>query len=482
MENSSKEFNKKIIIPFILVLIGFLLPTTGSITSFGWLVIFTFAALIYCNCTRLPAWIVVIVMVFFSIVNNISFMGVIVPAWFGSSSAWLLFSAFWFCAGLRESGLVEIITGWILSRKVAKKGPYWLMFIILLTSFVATGITQSYMAVILFLFEVQKGIVKQLNLEERSGWSLFTALGICMGACMGTMATPWSFMAQTLIAIFKSVGLLVDVNIMLMCGIMILTWAVVTPIYIAICKFILRPKVDAAAFRNFKFDREPLTPAGKKTALGAIIALLVIIVILAIPQFLPSATKAYSIASSLNSTGAFLLAAVILCFFPNPKDPSKKVFTFETDGNDAMDMTMLFSMCASLAIGSYFPQDSVGLSAFLGELISPLYSTLGAVGFICILGLLSCILTNFTINTLAIYIFGTVGAVIFADQPTYAMMMAIVILLGTNMAMALPSASGPALVTHSRHDIIKPSQLIGWGFLVSILATAFICLFSCLFI
>jgi len=469
---------KKIILAFVLFAIGIILPDIGMITSFGWCVIFSFAALIFCNINRLPSWITAVMVLIYCIVNQVSFVRTMVSAWFGNLSIWILFTALWFCAGLRESGMVDFLSNKILSLKIARRGPYWLMFIIMLTSFVAIAITQSYMPIMILLLELTKGIKEKMKLKETNAWVIFTCIGICIGAACGSATVPWAFMSQSMIAIYNSMGL-VDFNVLMMCVIMVLAWAALTAVFIAVCKYIVRPEIDASIVDSFEVERnKQYTSAEKRALWAAVAAIAVVIVILTVPALLPADSLVCTIANSLSTHGAFIIGAIIFCLTPHPKKEGQQIMTFEKEGHEAINMNMLFSMGAALTIGAYLSDDSVGLTSLLSSLCTPLYSVLGPVGFICLLGVLAGIFTNFSNNLLGIYIFGAVGCTVFAGQPEYLSMMSVVVLLCSNMALALPSGSGPALVIHGRNDIMKTSKIISWGFLFSIVAVVFICIFA----
>ena len=471
----------KAVIAFVLVILGWVLPDIGEIKSYGWLIVLTFAALIFSNINRLPGWITVVIVIIFCQASNMPFMSTMVPLWFGNQTLWLLLSAFFFSAGMRESGLVDILTSRILSMRIAKKGPYWLMFILQLTTFVTCAITQSYPPVLFIMFDLINDIVEKLDIKPRSGWSLFTALGIGISANIGFISVPFSGYLVMFVGIFRSVGMIYEPNLFILCAIMIITWIVVIPILIAICKFIVRPELDPEKFKNYKMKEREMDPNLKKSVTGAVIALLLVIVILALPYLLPTTSALRARLSGVGATGAFMLGAVVLSFVKHSKNPEEKLFNFERKAQSALDMNLLLSMGAALAIGNYLGQPDVGLAAFFSKLCQPLLSSVGPVPLIIILGLLSCIVTNFAINSLPIFTFGAMGIAVFADQPQYSAMMALVVLCCSIMALALPSSGGPALVIHARQDVIKSQQLMGWGMLGCMLCGLAICLLAVVF-
>ena len=176
-----------------------------------------------------------------------------------------------------------------------------------------------------------------------------------------------------------------------------------------------------------------------------------------------------------------MLGAIVLCFVKNPTKPEEKLFNFEKKAQSTIDMNLLLSMGAALAIGNYLGSADVGLAAFFTKLCQPLLASVGPVTVIIILGLMSCFLTNFAINSLPIFTFGAIGIAVFSDQPRYAAMMALVVLCCSIMALALPSSGGPALVIHARQDVIKSQQLMGWGMLGCMLCGILICLLAVVF-
>ena len=475
------NWHYKAVIAFALVILGWILPTTGEIQSYGWLVILAFASLIFCNINRLPGWIPVLVVLIFCQASNVPFMTTMVPLWFGNLNLWLLIAAFFFSFGIRDSGLVEILTGKILSMRIAKKGPYWLMFTLLLATFVTNAITQSYPPVLFLMFDLINDIVKKMDMKPRSGWALFAALGIGISANIAFISVPFSGYLIGLLAIFRSVGMVYEPNLFILSAIMIITWIVVIPILIAICKYIVRPELDAEKFKNYEMKEREEDPNLKKSVIGAVISLVLVIIVLALPYLLPTTSALRSRLSGVGATGAFMLGAVVLCFVKHPKNSEEKLFDFGKKAQSTIDTNLLLSMGAALAIGNYLGQPDVGLGAFFSKLLQPLLTSVGPVPLIVILGLMSCLVTNFAINSLPVFTFGAMGVAVFADQPKYAAMMALVVLCCAVMALALPSSGGPALVIHSRQDVIKPQQLIGWGFLGCMLCGICICLLAVVF-
>lgn len=242
-------------------------------------------------------------------------------------------------------------------------------------------------------------------------------------------------------------------------------------VLIAICKFLVRPDIDPEAFKNYNAKTTEITPAMKTSIKGAIISVIFIVIAIALPAMAPDGWWITQILTNLGTVGSIFIGTIILCFVPNGKNPKEKLMNFGEKAQKNMDMNNLFCMGGCLCIGSYLSSDEVGLSALLTSICQPLIDAMGPVLFIGVLCIITCLITNLTLNVLFVLTLGTFAFAAFSTQPVYMAMAAAGIVLATTMAIAMPSSSGPALIVYSRTDVVKTQHIIGWGTLMCLLAT-----------
>ena len=311
--------NIQAFIGLLLVVIGGFLPQIGLITKNGMLVLATFIAVLFGFSKNFSPWYVISAVLLYSIFSGASFTNTIFPAMISNNIIWMIVFTYWFIAAVQESGALRYLTKKLLSMPLAKKGPYGLMFILMIASWIGAALTQSMGGVLLLVYAILQDVANELELEKYNKWTVLTGIGCAIVGCMGNLVLPFGAVTLLYNSLFESTfGLMT----MPSDGLWFLTYMLISifvvAAFIIITKYLVRPNVNIEKFKDLKTVGVGGIKATKQAKI--MLAMLVfIILILLLPSVLPSDFIISKICSNIGVTGAFGIGAFVGCFVQGDK-------------------------------------------------------------------------------------------------------------------------------------------------------------------
>lgn len=389
--------NRNTLVLCLAILIGaiiWFLPPEGGLTAAGVKLLSVFVVTIVLWIGIGTGWTSLFVLLALVILQIIDVNTVFSTAW-GSSVPNIVIPLFIIVNVMIDSGAMQYITEWILSRKIIHGKPY--VFLLMLCVAITLLGTAVYAVVMCcFLLEFVDDVCTSIGYSKDDKFYkaiLLLALWICT-----IMDGVWPFarpIPALVIAYLAPLGYEISV----------LQWIAVSIPFTILCiacalfiiKFIYRP--DTSKFKRYddqaireRLKSKPLSRSGKVSIICLILVILSwLLAGLNIPVISPYL-------SSIGSPTAAYLAVLVMCFLKG--DDEKPIIDLSTALAKVNWSLVLFigtMMLFAAAVG----EEQYGIVAMVGNYLAPLAEIL-SYGSIISLGLIIvCLLTNFMSSTVA---------------------------------------------------------------------------------
>lgn len=447
-----------------IVLFGFI-PPFGQITQLGMIVLGIMVGVLYSWAKGLSPWVAAFAMIFYGLRANQSFTAVTLPAAFGNSTLWVCLFCFAFLYGARNSGLVEYLSKKLLRLKLANKGPYGLMIVTFIATFITSAITQAGNAVILIILAMLKDWTKDLKLKQYSSWTFMTGAGVSVAVVTASTMMPYNFGVQIAYSTLNSFGLATP-NYLWVAIFSLACFVIVEALIVLVTKYILRPKVDAEAFRSMKVMDDTQDIKFTRPMLLVLLDTILMAAMIAIPMALPHDWGITIFMNKIGVVGAFLIAAIILCFIKDVN--GKPLFDFASDMRATTDWNLIWNLAIIFYLGGMFNSETTGILSTLATLFKGGSNPI-IIAFVICFG--CCMMTNLVNNLVALMMFAPICLSFIPDNIVYQGVVVVSCVMLSNFAFALPSASWNAMMMHAEKETFKFSHLFFGGFAISIVST-----------
>ena len=369
--------------------------------------------------------------------------GVMTPSavWAGSMGHFaptlvLVFTLLGHC--LNETGAIDKVAAWFITRKFVKGRPYAFMGMFFFSN-LFIGLFMQNLALAIIYLDLTVRVCGKLGIKK--GHSLYTCLvlGVLWGSGVLTTASP---IAKTLPNImigllYTQLGITVTYAQWFAVGI---PFSIAMFAVIMICARLMKP--DVSPLRDLDTDEfaKSTPPLGKggKISLLVMSALLMIILLpdlfLVLGVFVPVASYFVGIGPTVPA----ILAVIALCLI---RVDGQAVMDFPQAAK-SVPMTLIVFIAAVVLMGVPISDDNTGIVTWLGNMLEPLVAGLSPIWIIVaiIAGIL--VITNLISNAVTMVLFFNIGVVILAGTATSIGAFGVLLSLATStMACLTPSAS-----------------------------------------
>lgn len=451
------------IVVLLIQFVAVYLPPFGQMTPLGMHILFILIGTIIGWVFIDLGWPSVSGIIALGISGAYGSMGEALAACLGSQTQWMVFGALIICALVSESGLADVIAGFLLNLKISRKSPFIMSFFFFIGAYVVAAVSACQIAVLLFI-GLYRGMAEKAGVKVGDPINSYWLCGLALCSVFGEMFPPYKISMIILLNIYNSA---VAVPMSTLQGIMwgiggslILTFA-----YILFCKFIMR--IDLSRFDPSVLQIEKVSPSKEQKAL--LWYILAMVILLVVPSIFSTSTFPLFVGMNYLGFGGLMLALVIV------------MMTIPISGKPLLDINTMgksfgwgvFWMAAFYTtISGFISKPEVGISATLSGLFAPLLEVLPAVVFVILAIYLSMILSNFLNNLVVALVF--ISAIMALSSNIEGINLAaatMAIYLGSNGAIGLPSANPVNAITFSNTDLIsfKTQSRMGWinGFVMA---------------
>lgn len=444
----TKSKNIQIIIGLLIMFIaGYLVPTWGPVSRMG----------VQYLCIMI-GWIYMSVILGGLLLPSVlSLVACVIPGYFTSSSivtttlgnsiTLLMIFIFIMVYIFQKTKTGEFLVRWLLSRKIVNGRPYLFTAFFLLAVIVIGAVIGSF-GILLLAIALLTAISEVSGMDKKNDWIRF--LLIATVALSGTTEVlfpfkPYSILYMSIFdAQLNTIGAACDGNVWLITQIIMAALSFVTLMITA--RFIFRfdlskiRELDVTALQTEEF---------KKMSKKQVIVLLAVIISFFYPFILMLLPKESGVYLLLNGVGQYLFMGAVICILCLIKIDGEPIAEINDVFKNGTNWQIIFAVGAVLAIGGAMASDDCGVATWLLSIFEGIFGNMNTVAIVVIVGLLSCIITQFFSNSATAILFLTALAplaVVLYQSGVNVSVLPALIGTGTLTACLLPSGSGQSAI------------------------------------
>ena len=444
-----------------MIAFGFL-PPFGPVTPLGMQVLGIFIGMIWGWTIGETIWPSLLGLVLLGFTEGNTVTGILNTAFGNTTLQQVLFSLL-FCYGITRCGLLELTAKFILSRKFAKKGPYWLCFAFWLSAAVAGAITTNSLPVTILLWSIFYPIADKLNLPKHSPYVTIMLVCICVFSYTGAICVPYNAFMNICLGVLYAIDGSLSMDYGAYCTLMIILNAILLPVMIAFFKFIVRPKVHYEVLDNI-VDAHELKMNKMQKIMSVYIIILCAFMIL--PNMLPAEWTLIKVLKNLSVNGSFIVIMIAM------------TLTYAANGENLMDFAegmikgvpwgLYFLLLAALTISGFIASDATGIAKLLVQIVNPLLAGRSAFAFMVIMVFIGCIVTNCINNVVTITLLVPISMTFLAVNGGNPILMASLFVIILLQGIVMPAGSVLGALLHGNSEWLTPGMIYKYSIMAEL--------------
>lgn len=317
-------------------------------------------------------------------------MAAVLSAWLGNPTVVQMFFMMLGIGALTYEKVTVYIGRFCLTRKIVNGRPWVFTTVILVSAYIMSVFMGCFIPIFLF-WPVMYGIFNELGYKKTDKYPKLMLILIVLAALLGFPVPPYMSNGLALLSNYRTISegncVINDGTYFITCFIMGLVMLLVL---ILLTKFVLRP--DVTLLKNVsveQFKKNPLPPMNVRQK-TLFVTFIIYVLLMLVPSLLQSIP--FMQVLNANSIGFALLYTAILGGVVLSDDRPILQFTKIMEKDFAWST---FFLCATaILIGSVLTNETTGISAFLGRMLSPIFNGMSPYVFTIVLLLVAFVLTN----------------------------------------------------------------------------------------
>ena len=449
-KNSKAQWIHIIIILFFMFGFKYVCPPFSTISEVGVGVLGVFIGLVYGWSTCGVFWTSILGMIALGFTG---FQTVTEALQYGIShnNVLTLLFVFPFMYIIEEAGIVKWISYKLVNLKVGRGRPWVLSFLLIFTAAIISALVNPFVA-IFFVWSMFYSVCEICDLQKGK-YTQFMIAGIAFGATIGCNLFIFAPPVMQAMGVYEGISG-VTFNAVKYSIYVLAVELVYYILYTLFGKYVLRLDLSDVKIDKIKGGEEPLDGYQKITLL----ALILFLVFMFWPSFLPADWVTSQVFSALGSKGvpAILLVAKVMLNFRKGVDINE-MFT------KGIRWSAIFLTACVMVIINAVSSPDVGISDALAAFLAPLLEGRSTLVFIILVTLIPAILTNFGSNVVVSLLFIPISYT-FASAAGYNFnSIALAVFLCANVAMATPAGCATAAILHGNAEWITTVQAAKLG-------------------
>lgn len=456
MSKSMKYWIHCAIMVFITFGVGALPPFGGDITPLGMDVLGVFIGVLYGWTFLGFFWTSCFGLLALGLTEYTTITGALTEG-FSSMIALQVLMLFILVAYLIDSGFVELVTGWFMTRKMSKGKPFLLIFLILFGCGVVNMLGLGFGGVF-FVWAILYEIFKLLGYKKGDMLVTYFIYGAAICAALANAVLPFVTLPIMFKAWLAPLNYTVpDIGWMVWQFIFFTLYMV---IYVVFGKFVLKlnvqPFIDRADEVMQIYQGKKATKQ-QKIACGIVIMFLIVTLL---PSFLPSTMALKTYLAQYGLIGATLLVVVVTSIIRIDGAP---ITDWQHNAGKGINWDLIMMFVATTPIANALESPDSGILSTIFALLMPMIQDMAPFVFtICAL-LIFLILTQFAHNVVVIIALAPTILSIASSLGVNIGFLAAAICIVAQTAFLTPGASSPAAAVHGNTAWvdIKQAYILG---------------------
>lgn len=387
------------IIGIVLMLLGFLIPGVGTITPVGMRVLFIFIGTLFLWTAVGGPWVSILAIALMGFSGYTESFGAAFQNALGDETILLvLFMFVLFAGGLAESGCIQYVTQWILTRKFIAGKPYVMMAAIGICSY-ALAFVVNQMVSSIIMIAIVAALCETIGLKhgEDKVWTYLFGM-ILLGAGIGQPGFVYKGIGMNLIRVFGNVsgGAYTISPIGYMLFNLIMSMLLIVTMLLMV-KFVFRPdtsKLEKVTVDVLK-ESSKLPPISKQQKCW-----LFVLVTFLLAVILPNlgSLGTLPVLSTLKSVGAMgvgMFWIIVLSIVPVDGAP---MLQFQKAAGKGIVWNVLFMVAAGMMLGGALGDGELGIIAAIKGILQPILVGKPTLLVVFIIYLAALLITQFAVN------------------------------------------------------------------------------------
>ncbi|MDR1192747.1 MAG: TRAP transporter large permease subunit [Peptococcaceae bacterium] len=425
-------------------------------TQVGMQILGIFIGLIFMWSTVDLIWPSLLGIVAFGMSDYLS-MGEAIAAGLGSQIVWMLLMLMILSEAIRVSGVGEYIARWIITRKFLNGRPFLFTFIFLWCFFVCT-ILLGTIAEIFLSWAIFYSIAEMVGYQKGERYSGAMIIACLLAGIVGGGMVPFQGWMLALCGAYgQATGTPINyAQYMLIAFIIGSLMMLLTALAI---KYVFR--CDMSKLKNFDVRQLRSDGPSRMTIQQKcyLFSFLIIIIYVFATTLLPADAPGMGGLLRLTQAGMFALIIIIQCFI---RIDGKPIINFVQLAKEGVNWNVILICSSAIPVASALTSDATGVKTMMNNLLSPVFSGMGALPFIIIVVVATVILTNIGSNIGVAMMLIPITVPFVADLGISPAIIGIAIIFLANMGFVLPGSSGMAPFLYS-NDWITVKDIYKYG-------------------
>lgn len=454
MEKAAKSANllyiKVLVIILLMAGIG-MLPPIGAITPYGMKILGIFVGCIAGWGLGLQFITSVSALIFLSFLEENTIDSVFGSA-FGDSGMILVIFALLFCFGVEQTGIMTFVANYILSRKFASKGPWFVSLAFWIATAVCSALITNCIPVVILMWALFYDVVGKMGVPRTDKWVQITLIFICVMGYTGAPVMPYSGWP---ILAYGLAGRAIDgitVNFAAHVVFMVVINIAVIILFFVVCQFLLGRHVSGRVVENIIEDQDIKMTKRQKWGVFYLVLLGLAVFL---PNIIDASVPGIGVLTHLSSTGCFAVICILMCI---TRVEGKPVLD-PVAGMKNLPWTLYFLLLAAFVMASLISTPETGISETIVSILNVLLGNVGIVGVIAIFVAFGCITTNAINNMVCMNIFIPIGVAMIAGMGGNPVILIELLQIALYLGLLLPSGSAIGALMHGNTDWLQAKSI-----------------------
>lgn len=442
----------------LVFMLGFgLLPPIGGITPYGMKVLGIFMGCIIGWGFGQQVITSILAITLLGFTEGASIMQVFVGA-FGNYSLLMVLFALLFCYGIEQTGIMQFVANFILSRKFATKGPWMISLAFWISCCLCSALITNCLPVIILMWSMFYEVVEKMQVPKNDKWVQITMIMMCVVGYTGSVIMPYAGWPLTCYSIAQSAVEGLKINLFAHTVTVLIINVVILAVIFGISRFLLGREVKHQKIDNI-VNSDDLKITSEQTIGFIILALLAVMMFL--PNVAPATNKVIAVLANLGAVGCFAILTVVLAVVQVKGKPLMDPMAALKN----LPWGLYFLLSAALYLAGLLTSPTTGISATILGALNGMIGSLGPVGIMIIFVGFGCLVTNAINNVVCINIFIPIGAMMLSNLGGNVNILTALLAVVLYLGLILPSGSVVGALMHGNSEWLQTKAIYQYAFL-----------------
>jgi Di- and tricarboxylate transporters len=427
-------------------------------THMGMIVLGLFLGAIYGWCTTNMIWPSCVALTWLGFSGYLKVGEAWTAGWGNATVIFCLFLMI-IAALMEDSGLTSYLANWAISRKFTAGRPWALISVLFFSAFLCSAIVHQIPTVLIF-WSICQSICLEAGYKKGDKLPALLCYGIVFICTIGPILLPFQ------LAVVSNFGFLFAASKGAITSFDFLTYllysvpmtAIIYVCFILFCKYIVRPDVSLLA--GYKPKQENSTAKMSEKQKMSVGILIILVLVLMAPSYLPKGSLLGSVVNSLGNTGSVALVVGLVALLMYKGKPFVVIGELVHKG---VAWGLLFMLATAFTLAGAINSPATGIIPYFNKVLGPVLSSGGTYYFIIAFLVITVITTNFINNVVVSAIMIPLSYGFCISMGINPMAVVAIFVFVVDYAILLPSASPAGGLMHST-DWVSKDRIYKWGF------------------